>query len=207
MSGPAKRKANRRAAMSASENKRQGKEPTREELKAVKRYEDELEEQQRLKHFSAIRKKEWREWSGRQIKVINEQALRYGLPMGGPIINLLDFFRCFHDFLAKNAPKLAGRDNKDPTLAGFTSPAMERKRQLECERLELQLKRERSLCIERKIIHEGHGLIAGILRNAGEALFRQFGPAAQKILNDSLDNCAREIDRLLTIDGDNVEPE
>jgi hypothetical protein len=137
--------------------------------------------------------------------VINEQAERYGLPIGGATIDLPAFAKALHDFLAANARKLAGADSDDPTLAGAASPAMERKRQLECRRLERQLEREEGLWIERRLIHAGHNRLGGVLRVAGEALLRQFGPAAQKILNDALDNCERETDRLLAADGDHAD--
>jgi hypothetical protein len=197
--------ADQRLAMAALEKRRRGIRPARDEAAALKRYETELDDQQRLKHFRAIRKREWKQWSQRQIKVINEQAQRYGLPMGGPTIDLPLFVQAFHDFLAKNARKLAGSESEDPSLAGMASPALEKKRQLDCRRLELRLQREQGLWIERTIIHEGHNRIGGILRVAGEAMLRQFGEAAQKILNDALDNCQREIDRLLTPDGDNPD--
>jgi len=205
MSGPEKRKADQRAAMAALEKKHKGEQPTRDELAALRRFEEEREAEKRAKNFRSIRKGEWKEWSGRQIKVINEQAERYGLPIGDATINLEQFVKAFHDFLAANARKLAGDDNDDPSLAGKTSPAMERKRQLECERLELQLKRDQGFWIERKIVHSCHNRIGEMLRVAGEAFLKQFGPAAQKILNDALDNCEREVNRLLASDDDNAD--
>ena len=59
--------------------------------------------------------------SGRQTKVLNEQADRYGLPLGGPVIDLPKLARALHDFLAANAKKL----NTDDTalLGGGNSPA------------------------------------------------------------------------------------
>jgi len=205
MSGPATRTIDQRLAMAALEKRRRGDQPNRDERAALKAYEKDLDEQQRLKHFAAIRKGEWRQWSGRQVKVINEQADRYALPIGGPTIDLPAFVKAFHDFLAANALKLCGADSDDPSLAGCASPAMERKRQVEVELLTLKLQRERGQWIERSIVHEGHNRIGGVLRVAGEALLRQFGPAAQKILNDALDNSQREIDRLLATDGNNAD--
>ena len=49
--------------------------------------------------------------SGRQTKVINEQAARYDLPFGGPTIDLPDVVRALHDFLAKHAQRLASGDD------------------------------------------------------------------------------------------------
>jgi len=191
--------------MAALEKQRRGEKPSRDEIAALRRFEKQRDEEQRQKHYRSIRKKEWREWSGRQIKVINEQAERYGLPIGSATIDLPAFVKALHEFLADNARKLAGADDDDPEIAGVASPALERKRQFECRKLELQIEREQGLWIERRIIHDGHSRIGGILRVAGEALLRQFGSRAQKILNDALDNCKREIDRLLASDGDNAD--
>jgi hypothetical protein len=204
MSGPARRRADQRLAMAALEKQRRGEKPTREETSALRRYEAEVEEEQRLRHLRTVKKKDWATWSGRQIKVINEQAERYGLPIGGPEIDLPAFVKAFHDFLSENSRKLSGPISDDPSMAGIRSPATERKRRLECKKLKLQLARERGTVIDRKTVHAGHGRIGSILRVAGEALARQFGPAAQKILNDALDNCERETDRMLAHNGDSV---
>jgi len=205
MTGPATRKVDQRLAMAALEKQRRGEQPSRDERAALKGYEKELDAQQRAKHFAAIRKGEWRRWSGRQVKVINEQADRYGLPIGSATIDLPAFVKAFHDFLAEKALKLCGAESDDPSVAGCASPAMERKRQIEVKLLDLKLQRERGQWIERSVVHEGHNRIGGLLRVAGEALLRQFGPAAQKILNDALDNSQREIDRLLATDGNNAD--
>lgn len=45
--------------------------------------------------------------SGRQTKVLNEQAERYGIPLGGRTINLPAVVRALHEFLARNARKLS----------------------------------------------------------------------------------------------------
>jgi hypothetical protein len=198
-----------RLAMAALEKQRRGGKPTREEASALRRFEAQREEEQRQAHYRDIPKKDWRVWSGRQDKVLLEQAERYDFPMlRGASIDLPAFAKRFHDFLADNARKLAGPESDDPTLAGVKSPATEQKRRLECQKLELELAREQGLWIERRLIHEGHNRIGMLLRGAGEALLRQFGPDAQKILNDALDNCKREIDLLLdndsSIDSDNV---
>lgn len=188
--------------MAALEKRRRGETPTREEKSALRRFEKRRDEEFRQTALRSITKKEWRAWSGRQVKVLNEQAERYGLPIGGATIDLPAFVRALHDFLAANARKLAGSDDDDPDLAGAASPALEKQRQFKSRLLELQLLREQKQLIERRIVHDGHSRIGKILRVAGEALQRQFGTAAQKVLNDALDNCKREIDRLLSADGD-----
>jgi hypothetical protein len=197
--------SDRQLAAAALEKKRLGQKPTRDESAALRRLQRETDERSRLEHFRAVRQKEWREWSGRQAKVIAEQAARYGLPIGGPTIDLTQLAPALHDFLAANARRLsAGEDEDDASLARFASPAQERKRQLECRKLELQLARDEGRVIDRPIIHDALSRVGLQLRKAGEALRRQFGPAAQKILNDALDNCQRETTRLLDPHGDDA---
>jgi hypothetical protein len=203
MATSARQTADVRLAMSALEKQRRGEQPTRDETAALRRYEKQIEDQRRDEHYRTIPKKLWRLWSGRQAKIILEQADRYGFEMlRGATIDLPAFVKRFHDWLAENARKLSAADSVDPTLAGVASPALEKKRQLECQRVELLLNREQGLWIERRLIHEGHNRMGAILRTAGEALLRQFGPAAQKIINDALQNCERETDRLLAADDD-----
>ncbi|MEX2025874.1 MAG: hypothetical protein WEH44_01215 [Pirellulaceae bacterium] len=85
----------------------------------------------------------------------------------------------------------------DPLLTGPASPALERYREERAimARLERQEK-ERSL-LPREAVREGLDKIAATLRAAGDALRRQFGEEAQRILNDSLDQAERTIETML----------
>jgi hypothetical protein len=103
------------------------KELTKPERAALKRHEKEKEERLRCQHYVSIPQKHWRQMSGRQTKVINEQAARYGIPFGGATINLPAVVRALHDFLADNAVKLARDD--DALMQGNGSPALERYRE------------------------------------------------------------------------------
>lgn len=47
--------------------------------------------------------------------------------------------------------------------------------------------------LRREEVHEHLGHLAQILRNAGEVLKRQFGPEAQDVLNEALDEFERRI--------------
>ncbi len=53
-----------------------GQKPTREEQAALQRFEKSKEERLRWQYYAAIPQKHWRMMSGRQTKVINEQAAR-----------------------------------------------------------------------------------------------------------------------------------
>ena len=102
---------------------------TRPEREALRRHEKEKEERLRWQFYKCIPQKHWRQMSGRQAKVLIEQADRYNLPFGGATVDLPAVVRALHDFLADNALKLARVDD-DPLLTGGTSsPALERYRE------------------------------------------------------------------------------
>ncbi len=172
-----------------------------QERSALRRFEKQREEKLRWTYYGSIPQKHWRQMSGRQTKVLNEQAERYGIPFGGPSISLPSVVHALHDFLAANAHRLAGDD--DPMLAGSSSQALERYREERAALARLdRLERER-LLLSRDEVREGLGRIAAILRGAGDVLQRQFGPAALEVLNDALDDAQCEITRCF---GDTDEP-
>jgi hypothetical protein len=171
------------------------------ERRALARHEKEKEERLRWQYYASIPQKHWREMSGRQTKVINEQAARYGLPCGGAIINLPALARALHDFLAENALKLAKDDDPLSLGGGGNSPALERYREERAALARLdRLEREGAL-LPRDQVRESLGRIAAIVREAGDAIGRQFGHAAAEILSEALDDARREIDRAFGEDG------
>lgn len=164
---------------------------TRDESVALRRHEKSKDEKSRWEHYASIPQKHWKRMSGRQTKVINEQADRYGIPFGGPTVNLPEVVRAWHDFLAENKYKLARDD--DPLMNGSGSPALERYREERASMARLdRLEREAEL-LQRDVVRQSLGKIAGVIRNAGEALQRQFGQSAADILNEALDDAELEI--------------
>ncbi len=183
----------RKAASEAYRKVLAGQSLTSREQTLLKRVEKEKEERLRWQYYASIPQKHWRAMSGRQSKVLQEQADRYGLPFGGPTINLPTLARAIHDFLADNAQKLAKED--DVLLQGAGSPALERYREERAAIARLdRLEREGQL-LPREMTRVVLGRIATILRDAGDTLQRQFGPAAAEILHEALEDAEREIDR------------
>ena len=178
---------------------------TKQERSALKRHEKEKEERLRWQYYGAIPQKHWREMSGRQTKVINEQADRYEIPFGGPTVNLSAVVRALHDFLAENAAKLARDD--DPLMQGSGSPALERYREERAAIARLDRMEREGKLVARDSAREALGRIAVILRGAGDALQRQFGPSAVEILYEALDDAVREIDRSFGTDEDGADSE
>jgi hypothetical protein len=183
----------RRAAAEVYRKLLAGEELTVREQSALKRFEKDKEERLRWQYYASIPQKHWRDMSGRQTKVINEQAARYGIPFGGPTVSLPAVVRALHDFLADNAVKLSRDD--DVLMQGNGSPALERYREERAAIARLdRLEREGQL-LPRDEVREALGRIAAILRSAGDTLQRQYGQAAADILLEALDDAGREIGR------------
>lgn len=141
-----------------------------------------------------VTKGTWVTWSGRQHKQIDEQAARYGAPIGGRSISLPAVAKWIHDFLAENARRLK-------------SPAREAEQDLEywkTQRERLRYESEIAQRLDRHDVHVGLGRMAGILRQAGEALQREF-PGAEVVLNQALEDYEREMDRLFGDDDHNAK--
>jgi hypothetical protein len=163
------------------------------ERAALKRHEKEKEERLRWQYYGAIPQKHWRQMSGRQTKVLQQQAERYGIPFGGASVSLPAVVRALHDFLADNAQRLARDD--DPLMQGSGSPALERYREERAAMARLdRLEREGAL-VPRGDMREALGRIAAIIRGAGDALQREHGTSVAELLYEALDDAQREIDR------------
>ena len=149
-----------------------GETPTAQERAALDRYEKEKEDAPALAVLRLDSPKHWRAMSGRQTKVLNEQAATYGISFGGPVINLPTFVRQFHDFLARNARRLREGDD-DMMAVDVSSPALERYREERAALARLdRLEREGAL-MPKDDVREGLGRIATTIRAAGDILQRQ----------------------------------
>ncbi len=107
----------RELAAEALAKRHKGLKPTQAERKSLARVEKAREEEQRWAHYGSIPQKHWREMSGRQRKVIVEQAEKYGIPFGDRVIDLPRVVRAFHDFLAANHVRLADKVDAETATA------------------------------------------------------------------------------------------
>ena len=169
-----------------------GRELTSREQTALKRFEKEKEERLRWQYYAAIPQKHWRAMSGRQTKVINEQALRYDIRFGGATVNLPAVVRALHNFLADNSHKLNKDD--DELLQGNGSPALERYREERAILARLDRQEREGQLLPREVTRIALGRVATILREAGDTLNRQFGATAGEILSEAIEDVMREID-------------
>ena len=174
---------------------------TREEQGALKRFENDREERLRWQYYKSIPKKHWRQMSGRQAKVINEQAARYKLPIDGPTIDLPAFVEAFHDFLSRNAQRLAQED--DSLLrSAQTSPALEKYREERARIAELDRMEREGELLPLDMVQEAHNRIGMLTRRAIERVEIRYGKDAAQIFLDMLDDCDRELEELFRDDED-----
>lgn len=178
----------------AAINKRQrGETPTQRELAALRRVEAAAEEKRRWEYYATIPQKHWREMSGRQTKILKEQASRYGIPFADKEIDLPAVVLALHDFLATNKTKLARDDDGEAE-----SEALERLReeQYRLKRLD-RLEREGEL-IPRDRVHDYFGRVSSILRSVGDKLQRlaHDGDDAFEIFDTGLAAAIAEIHEL-----------
>jgi len=161
-----------------------GQEMTKVETDALKRHEKQREEELRWKYYRSIPQKHWRQMSGRQTKVLKEQAERYGIPFGGATINLPDVVKALHEFLATNAVRLA-RD-PDDLMNGEASPALERYREERAKIARLDRMEREGLLIPREKIREFMNELAALIARTAEAFRRRFGDEAAAIIEETL---------------------
>jgi len=147
------------------------------------------EEELRWQYYRTIPQRHWRAMSGRQAKVLREQAARYGLPFGERTVELPAVVRALHDFLAANAHKLAADEPDDP-------PALEKKREEDWRMARLKRHILEGHYLPRATVHDALARLASRIRGCGETLQRQFGPEALKILDNALSDAQLEIDNL-----------
>jgi len=170
---------------------------TQREERAIGRYRRWQEEEARSRNYNSIPKADWVAWSGLSPGTIHGQARELGFPWPferTATIELPRVVAWLHGFLKANLRKL--RPDGDGGM-----PAIERKRLADAKRSEFQLDQDMGLWLRRDLVHVGLARYQMLLRTAGEALERQFGPEARKILDDALDDRQRETDRLFD-DGD-----
>lgn len=190
-------------AQSALRKRQTGATPNSRETAALRKYEKKREEQQRWQFYRSIPKKHWREMSGRQAKILNEQAELYGAPIGEATIDLPAFVRWFHKFLATNGRKLLSDDPDDPMLSGENSPALEKWREEKWKLARFDRLERAQILLPRQKVHDALNSMASILRTLGEKLSKRYGDEAHTMLDEALSDFEREIGSIFPSDDSN----
>lgn len=201
----ASEQADRRLAAAALRKIQAGQKPSRDEHAALRRVESKEEERRRWEYYKTIPQKHWRLMSGRQPRTINEQAERYGLPFGGPSVDLTDLVPRLHNFLAQNARALAtASQDEDGLLVGPKTASLERLRKAQAEKVEMQNATTRRQLVPADEVHQVFALIANCLRGAADELVAEHGESAYEILATAISTAEDMLQGLRRSDGGKV---
>ncbi len=153
-----------------------------------------------------IKKGDWCRWSGRQHKVVNEQAKRYDAPIGGPTIDVAELAQWLHDFLAENALRL--RDGGDSEISQTElDRAKLRQSTARADALELANEVRRGELVPREHVRRGFEVIAAQFRELGDKLGRQLSkkPAdkAHQLLESTWSEVATALQRYFDVELEN----
>lgn len=171
-----------------------GEKLTERQQRALDFVDREDKERLRVEILGRFPKREYLAIIRKSQKSLDEQALKFDLPiLRGDTIDLTEVIESFHELLAD----FAERFNQDPNDRNA----------LECEKLRSQIAqmthrtellklnyaRENADSIRRAEVRQRLAWIADELRQFGVMIGVQYGKGAQKLLNDLLDKMEREI--------------
>ncbi len=186
-------------ALEAIAKRRRGEIPSQREQRALGRVEKRQEEQRRWEYYRAIPLKHWVEMSGRERKILYEQANLYGLAFADKEINLPVVVRQLHDLLAKlsrHGGKLVRSVvDGDYDLEGPQTESLDRLRTAKAEREEFNLLvlKKKYLAVDE--IQDLFAVIASGLRQTLDGLQRQFGPEAMNLVKEGIEDLERQFYR------------
>lgn len=147
-------------------------------------------------YCAAMPKGDYCELAGRQHKVIDDAARLYGLPVGGPIIDLAEALTALHDLIAANASRIRGESLNDSDRDELEDEKLRQqiqKLQIENDRLSISLQRDRGDAIPRAEVADALNAVAAKMREGGRAIER-ISPAARDAYNELLEALATEIE-------------
>lgn len=159
----------------------------------------------------AIPKRLYNTWSGRQTKVLHDQARRYGMPLEGATIDLIEVVEWIHDFLAENKRDLAflGCDDDDIDDDGFSRRTGRKSSPLRNELVAEQVEqlRKRNQLLDAKLQTEAGAMVpldllhlmlaelAKLLRSAGHTLYT-IDARAGAVMAQTLERFAEVVGKL-----------
>ena len=206
-SSTASDKHDKKLAAVASKKLRDKLKPTRDELAALRRVEKQIKEEQFWEHVENCPKGLYHRMSGRQYKVLNEQAKRYGIPCGERKVNLAAVVKWIHDYLADGArkpragpmPAAMGDELDGEMLEAFgdaSSPALELYRMVRAQQEAIKLEKVREQVIERETLRDGLARIMNSLRQTGAQIQKVGGSEAHAVWEDGIGDAMNLIEEL-----------
>lgn len=181
----------RRQIKSAQERQAAGQTLSRSDSALLCRFKDVSEELVFLEKCRRIPQRIYRLLSGRQAKVLLEQATRHGLPFSGTCLDLAIIIRGFHDLLSRHRHRLSTDDSDEVLMRSGESPTLERWRLAKAQLAEIELEEKIGTILHINDVLVFVGTMADIVRRVGERLQRSYGQPAADVLNDGIDDLER----------------
>ena len=182
-------------ALSGLRKQSAGQKLTREETAAVKRFLKEKEEKERDAYYRTVPQKHYVQMTGRQPKVLKEQAALYGLPIGEKTVDLFKALRAYHDLLAEHGHKLL-KAEEPGLLNGPPTESLERLRLAKAKREEFAYMKDLGQYRHVEKVQQGLTSFANVMRQAIETLEREYGEGPRSILAEALDEAVRAFERM-----------
>lgn len=184
-----------RRAKAAEKLEAQGKKLDHQQKRDLRRYRDHQEQIDQVEFLLNLPKGLYAKLSGRQHKILNEQAERHGLPISGPTINLAHVLTEFHNQIARSEPPRGGDDpaDGDDLLDGEPSDGLERYRMARAKEAEVKLAVLTGGLVDIAEVRSSFESAASHLADARTELARMFGESAASILDLALERADQEL--------------
>jgi len=182
------------AALEAKLKQAKGENLSKSEESLIRNYDHEIALSVRDDVLLNLPKGIYCKLSSRGQKIVDEQAVRYDIPIDGAKIDLYQVLKRFHDILAQWGPTIRELEGEEGSLR------MEKLRK-EIELLErrsksidLDIKNKQDEFIDRNTLRVRMEWLANKLRSVSERLGKRFGPDAQRLLNTALEQIEGELE-------------
>jgi hypothetical protein len=181
------------AALEAKLKQARGHVLTTSEASLVKRYDEAVVIEVREDLVLNMPKGVYCKLAGRHQRVVDDQAVRYEMPIDGPKIDLYQVLKRFHDILGEWGPTIRELQGEEGSLR--TEKLRKEIELLErrSKSIELDIKNKQNEFIDRATLRIRMEWFSNKLRSFSEKLGRRFGGDAQVLFNTLLTQIEEEL--------------
>lgn len=131
--------------------------------------------------------------AGRHQRVIDDQAVRYSLPIDGAKIDLYQTIKKFHDFISEWGSVIKEFEGEEGSLRKDKMKKEIELLEVRKKSIDLDIKNKQDEFIDRNTLRVRMEWLANKLRTVSERLGKRFGSDAQILLNHSLQQIEDEL--------------
>jgi hypothetical protein len=174
------------AALEAKLKQAKGQVLTASETSLARRYDEAIAIEVRDDFLLNLPKGIYCKLAGRHQRVVDDQAVRYEMPIDGPKIDLFQVLKKFHDILGEWGPTIRELQGEEGSLR--TEKLRKEIELLErrSKSIELDIKNKQNEFIDRATLRIRMDWFSNKLRSFSEKLGRRFGGDAQVLFNTLL---------------------